>query len=719
MIASPRSKPASSPGWLRRHWNGLSPRGRKLVVGIPAGGFLAVLALAGVVYAATDIPLPEDVVREQSAIVTYADGSELGRITGAENRRDVPLGDVPEPVREAVLAAEDEGFYGHSGVSVSGIARAAFRNVRGGGSTQGGSTITQQYVKNAFLTRERTLTRKFKELVIAVKLDQKYDKDQILEFYLNTVYFGRGAYGIQAASREYFGKDAKALGVAEGALLATLIRSPESGDPARNPKLAQRRWDAVLDNMVEEKWLTSADRAKQQFPKVRERNAGAARERIAGQRGFIFEAIERELEAQGFDTAKLYTGVRVKTTLERPAQQGAEKAVNEVLPAGEVPQDLRTALVAVEPGTGRIRAMYGGRDFVQRQFNYATQATERQPGSSFKPYVLAAAIEDGISLRSRFDGRSPQTFGRGTYEVDNFGDEDFGRIDLVEATAKSVNTVYVKLAEEVGVDAVIETAQAAGIPESAPLPKDLSIALGSGGTSPLNQANAFATFAAEGTRATPFLVEEVEAAGGRVIYRAEQEKDEGAIAADVSADVTFAMTQVVERGTARRAQLPGRPSAGKTGTTQDNTDAWFVGYTPQVSAAVWMGFDDVKRKLDDVKGRAVTGGSFPAEIWQRFMVAAHEGKPVKQFPEPEFVGRARNASASASPTSASPTPSSATPTPTVSTPSAAPTVVVPTSQSSSPEPTQEPEPTEEPTESPTASPPAEPQPTQSPAPQDP
>jgi 1A family penicillin-binding protein len=712
------SAPARKPrrqGWLRRHWNGLSRRGKWVVAGTPALLFLLLVVVSGIVYAKTDIPLPQDVVREQTALVTYADGSPLGSIQGEENRTDIPLAQVPEHVQKAVLAAEDKGFYGHSGVSPTGIARAAFRNLlRRGGSKQGGSTITQQYVKGAFLSRERTLSRKFKEVVIAVKLDRKYSKDEILEFYLNTVYFGRGAYGIEAAAKTYFNKPAKALTLPEGALLATLIRSPEAGDPAKNPKIAEKRFEAVLDNMVEAGTLDEKDRDAQKFPRTATRNAKAARERIGGQKGFIFEQVESELEARGFDLSKLYTGVRIKTTLTRKAQDASQKAVDSVLPATEVPAELRTALIAVEPGSGKIRAMYGGRDYVARQFNYALQA-RRQPGSSFKPYVLAAALEDGIGLKSRYDGNSPQEFGGDDYEVTNFDEHDYGTVDLVDATAKSVNTVYVALAEDVGIKQIKDVAHRAGIPEKAPLPDDLTIALGSGGLTPLDQASSFATFAAQGTRAQSYLVEEVVDAGGRKVYEAKPEKEEGAIEKDVSADVTYAMTKVLENGTARASALAGgRPAAGKTGTTQDSTDAWFVGYTPQLSAAVWMGFDDEKRKLVGIKGRTVTGGTFPAPIWKAFMDAALDGEEVKAFPEPEFVGKAENpapsrsASASAS-ASASPSPS-LTPSEVPSeVPSVEPSTAVPTnggkpSKTKNPDPTPSPEPTTEPSTQPSSSP---------------
>ena len=737
--ASARAKrPTKHVGWVRRHWRSLTPRGKKVVVGVPVGGFLLLVLLSIVLYLTTD--LPEASPNEQSVTVLYSDGkTELGRLQGDENRTDVPLASLPEHVRQAVLAAEDEDFYQHSGVSPSGIARAFWRNVRGGKVSQGGSTITQQYAKTAYLTRKRTITRKIREVFVAIKLERRLSKDEILERYLNRIYFGRGAYGIEAASRTYFNIPASKMSVEQAALLATLIRAPEGGDPSRHREIAETRWRGVLDNMAEEGWLDAAKAERAKFPAFLPRGKGGGRNRgrLSGPTGHLVEAVRRELEALGYSPDDLaFAGLTVTTTIDKKAQDGADAAMADVLK--EAPKDLLSALVAVEPGTGRIRAMYGGRDYTTRFQNDATDAL-RQPGSSFKPYVLATALEEDIGLRSRYDGSSPQRFPGRERPVSNYGDTNnsFGRIDLIEATAKSVNTVFYGLALDAGPRDVIETAHAAGIPDEDEDPRGLrqpvtlrregGLGLGESEVHVLDQATGFATFAAQGKSALPFIVENVAARKGGRSYTAKPKVDANALDPQVTADVTYALQQVVARGTAQGARLDGgRPAAGKTGTSQNNRDAWFVGYTPSLSAAVWMGFENPDEKqLRNILGRsAVTGGSFPAQIWKAFMDGALAGTDVQNFPPPAFVGTDRDASPTPTPSTTtcpapvplpvpvgSPCPS-ASPTETAS-PTVSPTLL----PTKSPKPTKSPEPTGEP--SPTVSPSAQPTGEPSPAPSDP
>ncbi len=664
----PRSNPpagrpqaASTGNRLTRGWRQLTPRGRRLILFTPLFGFALLVFFLGVLYATTTVPnaTPD----EQSVLVLHSDGSELGRIQGEENRTDVPLESLPEPVRQAVLAAEDEGFYGHNGVSPTGIFRALFRNVKGGGVSQGGSTITQQYTKTKFkLSRERSLSRKLKEVMVSIKLERRLSKDEILESYLNTIYFGRGAYGIEAAAKTFFGVPSKALTVEQAAVLATLIRSPEGGDPARRPELARKRWTAVLVNMEEEGWLPEGTSTTAKYPDIRQPGAGKTAGRLSGPRGHVLKAVETELAAIGLSPEEVsYAGLRVTTTIDPKAQAAATKAMDEILPRGKVPEDLLSALVSVEPGSGAIKAMYGGRDYTKRFINDATD-NPRQPGSSFKPVVLAAAIEEGIGLRSVYDGKSPQDFPGRERPVSNYGDsnDSFGRIDLIEATAKSVNTVYFRLALDAGPRKVIDVAHRVGVPDADESSEGLQqpvklraeggIGLGESEVHVLDQAVAFSTFAANGTAATPYLIQRVVDRDGKVIFKAEKDVDATALAPDIAADVTFAMQQVVEKGTATKAKLDGRPAAGKTGTTQNNADAWFVGFTPQLSTAVWMGFDKPNEKqLKNILGRDVTGGSFPAAIFKRFMDEALQGKPVMPFPPPKYVGKTENSSASPAP----------------------------------------------------------------------
>jgi membrane peptidoglycan carboxypeptidase len=604
------------------------PSRKALLLGLGVPAAVAVLGL-GVLFAAVQVPRPETLESPQVSLITFSDGKEIARV-GAQNRVDVPLSKVSEAARRAVLAAENRDFYSEPGISPKGILRAAWANVRGGGVKQGASTITQQYAKNAYLSQERTLSRKLKEVVIAVKLERAYSKDEVLEFYLNTVYFGRGAYGIQTAAQTYFGKPAAQLTAGEGAVLAALLRSPAAYDPVEDPQDARERWDYVVKGMQEEGWLEGEQPA---YPAVKPKDTS---DELAGPQGYLVQQVQDELEREGFTEGMIRSsGLRITTTVDPRVQAEAVKAVESVT-GKTLPEGVHRALVAVEPGTGAIRAQYAGTDYLKKPFNAATQGTA-QAGSSFKPYVLAAALDSRMSLRSTMDGASPQTFG--DYEVENYGDEQFGEIDLVQATAHSVNTVYVPLGERAGLSHVAEVATRLGI--TADMSKDSqlpSFPLGTTSVTPLSQAVAYATIAARGQHADAYLVETVEDAKGRVLYEAARKTVE-ALTSDVADDTSYALQQVVADGTGRAAQLPGRPAAGKTGTTTGNTAAWFVGYTPQLATSVAIFSEDPDVPLRDMAGvDEVTGGSLPAKTWSRFMAAALEGEPVEEFPPPAYGG---------------------------------------------------------------------------------
>ncbi|MDQ1689044.1 MAG: hypothetical protein QOK42_2019 [Frankiaceae bacterium] len=620
-----------------------------------AGGFFGLLFLLFVVaYLNTDLSQLNKLATSQTTVIRFADGNELGRL-GAQNRITVPLSKVPPDVQHAVLAAEDRNFYSESGISPRGIGRALWADLRGG-EVQGGSTITQQYAKNAYLTQERTLTRKLKEIVIAVKLNNQKSKSDILESYLNTIYFGRQAYGIQVASQTYFSKDVSQLTTSEAAVIAAIIRSPAGYDPVNHPERAKARWTYVLDGMVKKGWLTEAKRDALTFPALHVRGRAGT----TGPRGYIMQAVQSELAKHKITEDQINLGgLNIVTTLDYKAQVAAEKAVAEAFPKS--PADVHTSLTAVEPGTGHVKAMFGGRNYGERQLNDATQA-KRQPGSAFKPFVLVTALKDGISLKSRYDGHSPKDFpGRGP--VQNFGPgrgEQFGQIDLVTATAHSVNTVYYQLGLDAGGPSkVIDTAKAAGITSDIDPSKALTnVFLGSGDTVATNSfqmADAYATFAAQGTHATPFLVLSVRE-GKKQLYKAKDDTDQ-AFDKDVMADATFAMQHVLTEGTARSAQLAGgRPAAGKTGTVQENTDAWFCGFVPQLAASVHI-YRDGRKPLRNLAGFGeVTGGTLPARIWKAFMDAAMEGQPVKGFPPPANVGDAKNPAPPTNTSTATPTP---------------------------------------------------------------
>lgn len=633
-----------------------------------AGAFLSMLVLlgvfVGVVYATTEVPTPESVQTDQTTVVYYADGvTEMARL-GNENRTNVSLAEISEPAQNAVLAAENRAFYTDPGISFTGIVRAAWNNLTGG-STQGGSTITQQYVKNAFLTSDQTFSRKFKELFLAVKLDNEYSKEQILENYLNTIYFGRGAYGIEAAANTYFGVSAAELTPEQGAVLAVLIRNPSANDPETNPEGAKDRWGLVLDAMVEQGWLDAAAREAAVYPAVLP-NTGSSSGIPAGPEGLIVRQVLAELEQQPFSYTRddIYSaGLRITTTVDKAKQDAAVAAVNDVM-AGE-PANLREALVAVDPTTGGVLAYYG--NDLSSSEDPAVDTTDyaqalKAPGSSFKPYTLAAALQNGYSVGTRRDGSSPQEFpDRPGLPVVNSGNAQCGNCTLKEAMTRSLNTTFYGLAYEVGPEVVAETArQVAGIPkiwdqdrDDPTVPEDLtgfeslsipethttggSIGIGEYPVRPIQQAAGFATFAAGGVQHATHFVASVADSAGTVLGTGTTASTQ-ALSAEVANDVTFALTDVAESSD---LSLDGdRPVAAKTGTQganrTDNSDAWMVGYTPSISTAVWVGTKGIEPIVNS-RGNIVYGSGLPGEIWQQFMDAVLAGTPEEPLPSKSLI----------------------------------------------------------------------------------
>ena len=471
-------------------------------------GFVAGSVLFALAYFTVHIPDANAYVNSQSTIIQYSNGAEIGRV-GTQNRQIVPLSKIPLNVRHAVLAAEDRGFYSNKAFSVTGIARAVFNNLKGG-ALQGGSTITQQYAKTAFLTPSRTIQRKIKELVISLKLENQLSKDQIFENYLNTIYFGRGSYGVMTASQQYFNRNVDQLTTAQAAVIASILRSPGLYDPMYqkgNAKRLANRFEYVKNNMVDAGWLSKADAAKMKLPTIAPR---ATSGQLSGPKGHIIEAVQKELAKLGFSQEQLLVGgLVIKTTLDEQAQQSAVDAVNKFYPA-KAPENLRIGLVAIRPGTGEVIALYGGRDYLQRQLNDATQSIALA-GSTFKPFAIVAALEKGIPLTSMWNGDSPQTFddlGK-PYPVSNYGDEGWGQIDLLYATKHSVNTVFVPLGIKAGDDKVVDVARRAGIPESVAMMPTPSVVLGVASPHVIDVANAYATFAAQGVKSKPFMVAQV------------------------------------------------------------------------------------------------------------------------------------------------------------------------------------------------------------------
>jgi len=617
-------------------------RGNLFRYGIFASGIGFILAVLGFAYAYFTVSIPDanSFVNSQSTIIQYADGQEIGRL-GSENRTVVKLANIPLHVRQAVMAAEDRNFYTQSAVSPVGIARALFNNLKSGTlNGQGGSTITQQYAKTAFLTPERTITRKVKELIIAIKLQNQMSKDDILESYLNTIYFGRGSYGIQTASEVYFGKSVSNLSVSQAAILASILRSPGYYDPSYSKENATRleaRWKYVIDGMIAKEWLTKTDAAKLTYPVTRDRVTSGA---LAGPKGYVISWVVHELAKLGFSEAQLQTGGYViKTTLEKKNQVAAVRAMDGRGPKN-APESFHAALVSIRPGTGEIVALYGGKDYLVTQLNGATQSIT-QAGSGFKPFALIAALEQGIPLTSIWNGESPQVFddvGK-PYPVFNYGNEQEGEIDLLAATAHSINTIFVPLGIKAGLDNVVDVARRAGIPSTVALMPTPSISLGVASPHVIDMASAYATFAANGTYATPFIIKEVLGANKGVLYEGKI-KAQQAFQPDVMADLTYALEQVTQYGTGGAAASGvGRPIAGKTGTTTDNASAWFNGYTVEFATTVAMFRDDATQSLNGIGGNyAFTGGTFPAQVWNSYTKLAQKGMPATSFPEPANIG---------------------------------------------------------------------------------
>lgn len=602
-------------------------------------GFIAGSTLFAFAWFTVSIPDPNAYVNSQATIIQYANGDEIGRI-GTQNRQILPIAQIPINMRNAVLAAEDRKFYSNHAFSVTGIARALFNNLRSGDlNSEGGSTITQQYAKTAFLTSSRTIERKIKELVIAMKLENALSKDQIFENYLNTIYFGRGSYGVQTASQQYFNRNVDQLNLSQTAVIASILRSPGYYDPSlseENGVRLEKRFNYVIAGMLNEGWITQEQADNAKFPTVAPRVTSGS---LSGPKGHVISQVQRDLGRLGFTEEQLLEGgLIIRTTLVQKAQQSAVDAVTKLYPK-KAPENLRIGLVAIRPGTGEIIALYGGRDYLERQLNDATQSIALA-GSTFKPFALIAALEAGIPLTSMWNGDSPQTFddlGK-PYVVSNYGNEGWGQIDLLAATQHSINTVFVPLGMKAGMDKVVDAARRAGIPENVAMIPTPSVVLGVASPRVIDVTNAYATFAAQGVYAKPYLVASVTGPNKGVLYEATPQTQE-VFSKEVMADLTYALKSVVNGGTGAAALSLGRPAAGKTGTSQSNASAWFSAYTPQLAASVAFFRDSASESLNGIGGlTSVTGGTFPARIWTQFMKGALKGEPVMTFPAPSNIG---------------------------------------------------------------------------------
>ena len=610
-------------------------------------GLLGLTALAGVAWVITHVPLPPEVPQAQTSIVYDATGAQIATFHGDENRFPVKLEQVPKVTIDAVIAAEDRKFFQHRGIDPLGIARATWADIRRRGVRQGGSTITQQYVKNAFIGggHERTLSRKLKEAIVAVKVESKYSKQEILERYLNTVYFGRGAYGIQAAAKAYYDKDAAQLDLKESAYLVGLIRTPSEGDVATDPLLAEDLRTIVLNAMVEQRSITraQADEAEavglSSYVKPRKVSETTVTSSVKGVEYFVEYVRQQLLTTHTIDEI-LRGGLRIHTTLDPRLQELAYDAVygdtlNRVNdPAG--------ALVSLDPD-GRVVAMVGGKDWSASKVNLAVGAEGggggRQAGSTFKPFLLAETVRQGYSVESSFAGPSkivlPKADAGTDWEVENYEGASYGRINLIDATANSVNTVYAQLAMAIGPEAVADMARKLGVKKSK-LNSVVSLPLGTGNVSVLEMADAYLTFANEGMQTDPRVIKRI-TVGESTIVDDEPERTR-VLERDQANVVNFVLRQVVDRGSGVRARLPTGPAWGKTGTTEDYGDAWFVGYNRKLTTAVWMGYPGGQSEgLFNVHGWSrVSGGTLPAEIWRRFMSRAAPDR--SEFPKPPSLG---------------------------------------------------------------------------------
>ncbi|TQM55164.1 transglycosylase domain-containing protein [Humibacillus xanthopallidus] len=607
--------------------------------GAIAGLALFVIGIVAVVvaYTKTSIPQPNELADKQVSIVYYADGkTELDRIAVQDgNRESVALSKVPKFVQDAHIAAEDRTFYQNNGISVGGILRAVKTSVTG--ETQvGGSTITQQYVKNYFLTQDRTLTRKAREILIAVKIDGQLSKSEILEKYLNTIYYGRGAYGIQSASKAYFGKDVSKLTVAEGAVLASVINAPSLYDPANGDKARanlEKRYAYVLDGMVEEGWLSAADRAKYtELPKILDYKGNRF---SAGPNGFITAQVKKELLSTGLTEQDIDKGgLRIVTTIDKKAQNAAIAAMK-----NNLPKKVQGGLVAIRPGDGAVVAMYGGADYSKNQFNSATTAI-MQGASNFKPFAVLAAVREGISTKTKFDGDQPQEID-GT-KITNFGGRSYGMVDMRRMIGRSINTAFVNLNKEVTPAKTRQAAVDAGIPAKTPGMDDtLTNVLGTASPHVIDMASAYSTIASQGVRSKPYFVSKVTSTEGDFTYEAKPQTQR-AFDKDVTADVTDAMTYTVKTGgTATKLQQLGRPIAGKTGTSSEAKSIWFSGFVPQLAVSIGMYKPDDKgnpQTLTDNEDTNLTGGTIPADVFYDFMKVALADVEVQDFPKRAGVG---------------------------------------------------------------------------------
>ena len=642
-------RPPAAPTSGRR---GLLWRARKLLFAV---AFLLLTGLAGAAYGLSRSSLPPAFPQQLTTAVTDANGVPIANLAGGQNRVPVRFSQIPPVVVDAVVATEDHGFFHHHGIDPASIARAAISDLLGRGSLQGASTLTQQYIKNAYLGQERTFSRKVKEAVLAIKLERQLSKDQILERYLNTIYFGRGAYGIQAAAQAYFQRPVQQLDLAEAAFLAGAIRAPEYADPVRNPATAVARRDATLRDMVKYHKITSTQATAAESVPVEAIAYAPASEKILpraqgiGAEYYVADVTQALLKAYG-EKVVYGGGLQVKTSLDVNMQRAAYESMYKGYGLTDV-RGPAGALVSVDT-SGAVKAMVGGRSYATSQVNLAEGAsgggTGRQPGSTFKGILLAQIAKDGYSMLSSYPAPAQITLPRANngqnWTVNNFSDEDYsgasgtGTINLVDATKDSVNTVFAQAVLAEGPRRLAQMGEALGL-GSPSLPPYASLVLGTVDESVVQMAGAYSTFMDNGTFVPPRTILSVKNSQGQDITAQLNPPSSHAVLTRAQADVvTYCLRQVVLSGTGTGAAF-GHPVAGKTGTTSNNTDAWFIGYTPQLTTAVWVGYPSGSRPMTNIYGlKQVTGGSLPADFFRRYMEQALSGSPALSFEQPASLG---------------------------------------------------------------------------------
>ncbi len=654
------------PRWQRR----LLATLKVLAIGVLVVALLGIGVVA-VAYQRTNFPDPNAAFMTNKSNVYYNDGTTVLGSFAEQNRTSIAYSEMPQSIKDAVVAAENRSFWTDKGISPTGIVRSLYEIARGR-NLQGASTITQQYIKILYLTSDQTATRKFTEVLLAVKMGRSMPKEQILGGYLNTIYFGRGAYGIQAASRAYFNVDAKDLTLQQSAALGAILNNPSLYDPSDGDKNVARltaRYAYVLDGMVQMKTITQAEAdaasALPVFPDVPKSS------RYGGPKGFLLKMVEAELTADGFDAATISGGgLQVTTTFDEKAQAAAVASAQKYTQAAATgakakqdPAQLHAAIASVAVGTGEVLALYGGPDYVANSRNWGT--TDRPAASTFKAYAVIAGLRNGFSLRSTFNGNTFTPKGD-TSTIRNEFNTQYGTVSLVKATADSINTAFVDLTQQIpnGPAQIIKAANDAGVPSAAGWDANNRIPLGTAEVSPLDQATGYATIANGGTYVPTHVVKEVKDSTGKVIFTA-QPASQPNIDPNVAKDTTFALENVVNEGTGAKVSSLGRQIAGKTGTADVNghiVSSWFIGYTKQISTAVmFVAGDGGNASLDPYARQgdsAFFGGTYPALTWLDYMKVATNGQPKLTFDPPVYV----NASATPTPAaSASTAPASTAP----------------------------------------------------------